>query len=81
MQKMNEVKYAAQQCSGSKKSQNAMEGARLQQIRFFNDLPMFASTDVQLYLQIMINTSTSQKNDEIRWKKVEKVGTNLREFW
>ena len=73
---MNGVCSLAQHCSGSKKSQTAMEGPMLQQMRFSQDFPQFSSTETQYYLQIKISTRTSKENQEFRWKSEKKCERN-----
>lgn len=80
MQEMNVVKYAAQQCSMMKKSQNAMDeqgSNSSNSSSFFYNLP---STVLQLHLQMKISTRESRKNDEIRWKSEKKLERNWENF-
>ena len=81
---MNGVGLVAQLCTSSTNAQTAMDEWDFNRCDSSMLLPRSWLTDAHKVLQRMDQTRTHTIDDEFQWKwwkKCEKVGRKLREFW
>ena len=79
--KMNEINASAQLCLNSKKSQNAMKGARFQQWWFFTICHNFFFNRCSIVHKLMIGMENLQVESRVEGKSWRKAFEDLREFW